>query len=251
MVKHELKIAFNIEIVQTLLIILIKGQSYQLLPIICVIHRHPFTIIGIYEQRNKTTIAVALDYADIFLRDKNKGGLFKRFESEENDGAFMIEINPEAKAPSLDLFESIELYFYTDNDFMRIKGSVMKKNGKNMFKPDGRLSKILREATKHNKLSYVKIQCKPSSHHTLKYYNTGSAWLYPVQLYSRQELALKEFEQQQVWARANGTYDHTQAQEERQAIEDSEEGYIIDRHKFYGEVPDLDFYKDTFPHEYI
>ncbi len=24
----------------------------------CVIHRHPFTIIGIYEQRNKTTIAV-------------------------------------------------------------------------------------------------------------------------------------------------------------------------------------------------
>ena len=194
-------------------------------------------------------LAVALDYADIFLRDKKKGGIFKSFESEENDGSFTIEVNPEAKIADPKLFSTIELFFYTDDAVMNIKGSVVDNGGKSEFRPDDDVEDMLMDAVKLSKLAYIKIALKASSHEHLSRYNSNSAWVYPIQLLSRKSLALAKFDE--ALAMADGNYSPTLAQQQRQRIEDTIEGYIVDRYAVYGEVPDLDFYRDMFAREYL
>jgi predicted MPP superfamily phosphohydrolase len=196
-------------------------------------------------KQAKPRLAVALDYADIFLREKakEKGGFFQTFESKENDGAFTLKIHPEANMADTDLFESIGLYFYTDDGLLHIRGSVTDEDGISKFMPDGMFDVTLDDAAKATKLAYIKIKLKPSTHEHLSKYNTDSAWVYPIQLYSRQALAMAELEEnlRRIQLKS-GIIPSGFAERQRNEVKKNVGGYIIDRHPIYGEVPDLKFY---------
>ena len=200
-------------------------------------------------------LAVALDYADIFLREegkgKNKAGLLKTFISIRDDGPFTLDINPDAKLPVADLFSAMELCIYTDEKLLSIKGSAtINPQGKGEFMPAGMFDTVLKKATERSRMGFIKLTLKPSSHEHLRHYNTGSEWIYPIQLYSRKKLAEQELEKLVKQVKAKGRKLPVGYAERRRKQIKKIEGYVTDRHAKFGEVPDLDWYKKKFAHEY-
>lgn len=153
--------------------------------------------------------------------------------------------------PDTDLFRSIELFFYTKNDkLLNLSGNVTNSGSKLKFE-NHRFDKILDEASESSKMSYIKIHPKPSDYNHFRHYNTDSAWIYPIQLYLRQELAMQELESLLQTAETMGEpLPASYAKQQREFIKKNIRGYLIDRHAKFGEVPNLRLYMDLFKHEY-
>ncbi|MFK5914366.1 MAG: metallophosphoesterase [Woeseiaceae bacterium] len=178
-------------------------------------------------------MSVALDYADIFLRDKNHGGLIKEFSSDDN-GDFILRINPEAKMSGVNIFRTVSLILYDENIPFEIVGQIkLKKISKEngdlySFIPDKSIRSLLKKSKKDNPVLYIKIHLIESDNTSFNQYSFENSWTYPVHIL---EIPLIKDEEDDY---------------------DSEEidGYVIERHSMFGEIPNFIWYKKWFADEY-
>jgi len=183
-------------------------------------------------------MSVALDYADIFLRDKDHGGLIKEFSSDEDDGEFTLRINPEAKMSGVDIFGEASFVIYRKNNPLEATGKITNKikDDKNgdlyIFKPDSSIRSLLKKSNKDNPVSYLKIKLNnPDSNTSFNHYNYESHWMYPIHIIKRSDI--------------EEDYDEDEIE-----YLDVEGGYAIERHSVFGEIPDFEWYERKFSHEY-
>lgn len=186
--------------------------------------------------RAQPRLAVALDYADIFLRDKDHGGLIKDFLSKEDDGEFTIRVNPEANMSGVNIFDEVGIVLYDENKPIETKGKMIlqsidkEKGDLYTFKPKNDIRKILNKTGRDNPVSYLKINLNSSNNDIyFDKYNYQSQWTYPIHILKRSEI--------------------------EEGIEDDDYlhevgGYVVERHSINGEIPDFEWYERKFSNEY-
>ncbi len=207
-------------------------------------------------DNSKPRLAVSLDYADLFLRDDKKGGVFTQFKSEKNKHPFTVQLSEEIKLDATDFIDQIMLViFQKDGKRIDIPGTASEFNRKeNLFKlkmTNEGFDKQLNEAADNYTMGFLKIQLKAGGK-SIKTYDTNKQWVFPVELISKQKQASEEYEENMQYARAEGAYQITDKmiEEGKQSIADNVHGYLIRRHLKYGEIPDFTTYKRLFPDEY-
>jgi len=181
-------------------------------------------------------MAVALDYADIFLRDKDHGGLFKDFISDGDGKKFTFRLNPEAKMSGVDVFGEASFVIYRKNIPLETKGDITLKVKDNengdlyVFEPKKAIRSIIKKTNKDNPISYFKVNLKNSNvNKAFVHYNNESDWTYPIHIIKLSEV---------------------DSDEDKGDYLESDEGYVIERHSVYGEIPDFEWYERKFSHEY-
>jgi len=224
--------------------------------------------VGILRATNaqaKPRLAVALDYADIFLQeaegdDKKIGkgkGLFSSMDSNKNKSPLTIKINELSNLPSNDFIKSISMMFYLkDGNVVNIEGvyEENKSTGDMEFKPNNKFyDMVFYKSAKKYLIGFVTIKLKQSSTSALRHYDVEKKWIYPAQMFSKNQLALdgltklvKLMEEQSVGDSIIAEYES----KEKSRINKSVRGYSVQRHKKYGEVPFFDWYEKNFEHEY-
>lgn len=193
-------------------------------------------------------LAVALDFADIFLRDK-KDKFFHEFSYNESNDVFNIQVNPKAKIPSNDLFESMSLCLYKRSTPLQITGKVTSKNkGAYVLKLDEDCRRLIKKLSKEKMETFIKIKCKESAEPILSHYNVDSPWTIHITLIPHYKEKIKAYIEDMV--DYDESYDPDYDKENIKKIKNSTEKFSIDRHSVFGEVPNFEWYKDSFPHEY-
>ena len=197
-------------------------------------------------------IAVALDYADIFLREKKGTGLFLKFGSNIDNGYFTISINPDANIPDTQLFYTASIYIYNNDIPYEISGEITlikdKSNNdleeiiKYKFSPKISIRKAMSKILKDNINSFIKLKCiKPNEIDNFEHYNYTKEWIYPIELFHNSSTKIYEYE----------LFNSTElSDEEKNHIIDTVEGYTINRHRKYGEIPNFRWYSETFEENY-
>ncbi len=180
-------------------------------------------------------LAVALDYADIFLRDEDHGGLLKEFSSDEDGETFTFRVNPKAEMSGIDIFNEGSFVIYKKNKPLVTKGKIThkvrdKENGDLYgFRCEKSIRKMLRKDGRYNSISYFKVKLKNSNaHQAFDHYNHGSDWTYPIHIMEMSEV---------------------ESDDEDESF-DSKGGYLVERHSVLGEIPDFEWYERKFSHEY-
>ena len=205
---------------------------------------------------SKPRLAVALDYADLFLRDDKKTGVFTHFESEKNKAPFIVELNEEIKLNAEEFIDQVMLVVFqkdgTRIDIPGIATEFNRKENRFMVKMTNEgFDEQLNMAADKYSMGFLKIQLK-SAGKSVATYDTDKHWVFPVELISRQQLASKEYEEVMKEARYEGSYLITEKmiEEGKKSIEEKVFGYLVRRHRLYGEIPNFDFYIKKFKKEY-
>lgn len=224
--------------------------------------------LGILRGENKHAqprLAVALDYADIFLqeakgKDKKIGkgkGLFSSMDSTLDEDPLVIKINELSSLPDCDFIDTISLRFYLkEGNVISISGAYEKNSITEdwVFKPNKRnFYRDFYKSAKRYHMGFVSVSLKQPSSIMLKNYDTTKNWVYPVQIYSRNQLALDGLTKVIELMNNQGVEDYIidgYEAREKTRIENEVEGYSLQRHKKYGEVPFFDWYEKNFEHEY-
>ncbi len=207
-------------------------------------------------ENSKPRLAVALDYADLFLRDDQKTGVFTRFESEEDEEPFIVELSEEIKLDAEEFIDQVMLMVFQDDgkriDIPGIATDFIRKENRFKVKmTTDSFDEQLKKAAKKYSMGFLKIWIK-SGGKSIETYDTDKQWVFPVELISKQKQASKEYEETMKYARAEGAYQITDKmiEEGMKSIEEKVYGYLVRRHTFYGEIPDFRFYKLIKPYEY-
>ena len=207
-------------------------------------------------KQAKPRLAVALDYADIFLQDDTKKGVFSSFESKDDDKPLIIELNDDINLPKVDFINKISLNLYIKN-----KSPIIIKGRKNEgekelsinFEPDYEDFDIdFEESAKLNIMGFIKIDLKKSRNPNLTNYCTNKDWVYPIQFYSRQDKALEDLEEsiELINSQLDDPLPESYKDSQKENIKKNVNGYMLQRHTKFGEVPDFRFYKDLLSEEY-
>jgi len=224
--------------------------------------------VGILRAKNgksKPRLAVALDYADIFLQeaegdDKKIGkskGFFSSMDSNKDKGPIIIKINELSNLQNDDFIDSMSMMFYLkDGKVANIEG-IYKKNetsGDMEFKPNNKFFDVeFYEYAKKYLMGFVTIKLKQPTDLVLKHYDVEKKWVYPAQMFTQQQLALDGLAKtiellgaQDIDEDIISDYEA----EQKAIIKKNIRGYSVQRHKKYGEVPFFDWYEKNFEHEY-
>jgi len=224
--------------------------------------------IGILRAKNtqaKPRLAVALDYADIFLqeakgKDKKIGkgkGLFSSMDSEKDLKPLVIKINKLSNLADSDFIDTMTMVFYSKNgETITIKGTFEKDEITKawIYKPSNSYFDIIfSKLAEGNLMGFIKIKLKKSTLTVLKHYETSKEWLYPIQFISKKLLALDGLAKLVELMTDQGMDDYIVADyeaREKSRIKTKVRGYSVQRHNKYGEVPDFRFYRDLNSDEY-
>ena len=202
--------------------------------------------------QSKPRFCVALDYFDILESEgDDKQGVFTRFESSnDKQNEFVITLNSNLP-DDVSFIESLNLKivmgktiktmactnlaFYASPDARyRTEFSEAEYNFKKIKKKAGKgiaifLSVKFKEDALNNRLGY-------------KQYDYSSFWNIQIEIRPRTELVRLKYEKMMA-----DIYDDTSALERKMYEEMTRtKGYYIRRHKKYGEVPNLNWYRDGF-----
>ena len=184
--------------------------------------------------------AVALDYLDIIgikpppdgSGRHDKKGVFTRFESSSDDGAFVVTVNrnlPDVNEKSL--FESIALHVYLDGNWRKYGlTTIPHETDRKQFTAaldeddhDDFHSEVLSEKDAVVFLvSTVNNGIRSQAGYA--HYNYDSPWIYRVKI------------EKKTWDRGYG----------EEATKEPRGGYQIFRHGKHGEIPDFKWYKKNF-----
>ncbi len=175
-------------------------------------------------------LAVALDFVDL-LEYK----VFKRFESDANETRFNVVLNEQL--PEKQFIETMTLYAYPVNEWIGFPLKISNRQDNRfvaaMSSEDNRQFeyKILSKPIKSLALFLsIKFNDKLANEIGYQQYNFGSNWIFQVQMDQRMIMQ----------------YDHTLGE----SVLVKAPGYKIQRHKEFGEVPNLDWYQRKFPDLY-
>lgn len=224
--------------------------------------------VGILRAKNgkaKPRLAVALDYADIFLQeaegeDKKIGkgkGLFSSMDSSKNKSPLTIKINELSNLLDIDFIEKISMVFYSkEGKVINIEGLYEKNitTGDMVFKPSNKDFYLdFGDSADYQFMGFITIKLKESSAPTVKHYDTEKKWVYPAQMFAQKKLALDSLSEIVQSMTEQGIEDYiisAYEAKEKARIKKDIRGYSVQRHKKYGEVPFFDWYEKNFEHEY-
>ena len=201
-------------------------------------------------ERARPRLAVALDYADIFLRgdNKNKPGVIEEFYSEDDDGDFILKINKKANIPNGVMLKNANLIFYME-DGQVVRNGIMEVKNRNqesimyVFKI-GSVRRDLKLAIKENIVSYICFKLYYDG--DFIGYNYQTEWVVKIKIMDRKEYEERKY----IKIRGPGNYDaYPVIRRELESIRKLK-GFVIDRDEVYGEIPKFGWYKDRFPDEY-
>lgn len=202
----------------------------------------------------KPRLAVALDYADLFLSK----GLILQFASDQDNGAFTIVLDPQINLPAADtknLFRRIHFSFYSVHaeELITLVGAVTLSGtttqGQQIFSIllGGRARRVLEDLALYEKMAFIRIELgQLHSSEFANTYNSTSDWIFPIEIHRQAQLAVDEYEKEIATSRVGLLYDPNLAKR----LEDTIEGYVVNRHRQFGEIPNLKWYNWHFQHEY-
>jgi len=216
--------------------------------------------IGIKQARPeqaKPRLAVALDYADIFLREKNDSiiGVFENFSSDSTDGGFTIKFSGEIKLNVEDVIAEIILVIYKRNGTQTVlhTKSIEITHAKNQLiltLNENKFDKHITDAIVRKSTSFVDITLKSGANY-LSTYNTNKHWVFPIEFVDKQAQRIKELNKAITIASTSGAIIPPDFYENnKKDIMNKVHGYRMQRHSLYGEIPKFEFYMKAFKNEY-
>ncbi len=203
----------------------------------------------------KPRLAVALDFADIFLRDNEESQVFEVFESTVDEAPFTVRVSKHVRLELWKMISEVKLVVYQkDGSTIVIEGKLQAPNRKNREFEIGMNSEADKQlflAAEKYVFGFIAITLKQSGAETAVY-NTNSNWIYPIELINRQKESVDAYKKTMKRARSEGAYRITDDMIEKgkQQIRNKVQGYRIQRHSQFGEIPDFRFYRDLNPEEY-
>ncbi len=204
----------------------------------------------------KPRLAVALDFADIFLRDNEESQVFEVFESTVDEAPFTVRVSKHVRLELWKMISAVTLTVYQqDGKRVDINGQVKHSNpekreleldlGMDVFDFD------VDESSNLSLSGFLSVILKQYGE-TTQVYNTDKNWIYPIELINRQKESVDAYKKTMKRARSEGAYLITDDMIEKgvQQIRNEIQGYRIQRHSQFGEIPDFRFYRDLNPEEY-
>lgn len=208
-------------------------------------------------KQARPRLAVALDYADIFLQEDTNKGLLSKFESTKNNKPLSINVNSLAKLPKTEFIDKITMYFYLKDETIKIVSGkfIERKNSNEMeFHPSDKLFDMdFKESSEQYIMGYIKIKLKKPSINSFIHYDISKDWEFPIQIFSQKKLAFDELNKTINILQSQDVSEHSinkYRENENNNIKINIHGYSVQRHKKFGEVPDFRFYKDLKNKEY-
>ncbi|HFD31757.1 MAG TPA: hypothetical protein ENJ28_03450 [Gammaproteobacteria bacterium] len=122
------------------------------------------------------------------------------------------------------------------------------------FKPNKRtFYRDFYDSAKKYLMGFVTVKLEDSKSEVLNKYDTSKEWVYPVQIFSKKQLALDGLIETIELMTSQDIDDYIISdfeEREKARIKEKVDGYSVQRHKKYGEVPFFDWYEKNFEHEY-
>lgn len=180
--------------------------------------------IGILTSRmpqSKPRLAVALDYADIFLRDDKHengkpGSTFDTFESEYKKSAFIVRFSDEIKHSALECITKITIHisygesgkirFHSlsgdigpyqdkdkdkDKDKCKVKYNVNTKDAISFRITTDDFDETLEMALQSKFYAFLEITLK-AENSDLTEYDTSKNWIFPIEILPRKDYVIEE-----------------------------------------------------------
>ncbi len=202
-------------------------------------------------QQFKPRFCVALDYFDILESEsKEKQGVFTSFESSNNEKAtFIVPLHQDLPG-DIAFIESMDIVIVQGNIVKNMKGktSFLSKTEsayKVEFSEDEISFKEILKGDDRDMSIFISSKFNTtalSSRSGFKQYDFSSPWNIHVEIRPRTELVRLKYEKMMA-----SIDDDTSALERKMYEEMARaEGYYIKRHKRYGEIPNLKWYRDGF-----
>ena len=203
-------------------------------------------------KQSKPRFCVALDYFDILESEsKEKQGVFTRFESSnDKQNEFVVTLNSNLPSDK-SIFKSCSIHALTSyNAKILLCESPEFKTGKGYsyifeFKEDNYSFERIMEKGEKTVSLFLSIKFNEESMKNRKgfgQYDYSSSWNIQIEIRPRAELVRLRYERMMA-----DIYDDTSALERKMYEEMTRtKGYYIRRHKKYGEVPNLNWYRDGF-----
>ena len=206
-------------------------------------HTHKTMGIKIPETKKvpqaEPRLAVALDYADLIgnSREETQKGVFTSIKSVTDDGPFEIVINEELKLPPIKWIESASIYVYETKPSpqttinLGVKKVGLTRMNLGISKKDLKTFDNLMEK-KDKKTLFIEYKFgQEVKTDIFKHYSIDKTWTYQIALYRPTIVRCN--------ARGQGC-----------RTVSLPEGYDIQRHPKYGEVPNHKWYSDYMGAEY-
>jgi hypothetical protein len=206
----------------------------------------------------KPRLSVALDFADIlnikYKNERAQGGVFAKFESGQEEHVFEVAFNQSLKLPLTNsIIKNASLISndisITSDKVSAINGNIIIDFNKEQF--DDAVSKW----TERSALTHIDIEFEKSSFNKLplNHYRVDR-WQFPIEIISKKEVAKKLWEKQKriiLMSSPKGAVHIPRSIEQQKEAEiEATKGYIINRHRRFGEVPNLIYYYKEYAHEY-
>jgi hypothetical protein len=206
----------------------------------------------------KPRLSVALDFADIlnikYKNERAQGGVFAKFESGQEEHVFEVEISKGLKLPiSEPLIKRLTLQ--TESNTIKSEAVIL-ANEKYLIRFNrNELIENFSRWAKKNETPIIKIEFDSwnSKNNTFQHYQIDH-WQFPIEILSKKEVAKKLWEKQKrimSMSDPKGMLHIPRSLEQQKKAEiEATKGYIINRHRRFGEVPNLIYYYKEYPHEY-
>jgi len=216
---------------------------------------------------SKPRLAVALDFADIFISEEVKHtafkhGVFESFESSDDELPFILKFSEKTKLTAGDVIDKVVLVLYkkdgSKSEMQGTANNVDHTNHQVTLKIDTKgFDKLLMLAVQKAYIGFLDITLKQGGTGS-NVYNTSKNWVFPIEVRNRKDREIEKYRQEKMLEVAllpqENLYLINQKMEEMQtAIEKMDNeiaGFIIQRHSLFGQVPHFDFYAKISQDEY-
>lgn len=157
------------------------------------------------------------------------------------------------------LFEGASLVFYDNNKPIEVNAEIALQVTENSepdtfhiykFKCDGNIAKILYKISKNKKIAFIKFKAKANNDiSSLKLYNYDTKWTYPIEVIPKYDIAIESYQEE--LAMDEDYHNPYYTAKHIQHLKKTIKGHAVNRHRLYGEIPDIIWYTKKFNHEYF
>lgn len=204
------------------------------------------TEIRVRRTRNpkaKPRLSVALDYADLLgPEDDGPGTVFSRFEQTTWEGPFQLEVNPNMGLPAIEWISDFQVFKFDRGAVKQMTSEFTFENGRQYQLKLNDISEIAERDASY--FVQVMIDNEICRHKNFEHYDPSTPWVWQIEFVSRQQEAIDRF-RKSVDLSPEPIPEWVIVEREEQ-IRRNVNGYRVQRHSKFGEIPNLRKYSVDF-----